>query len=338
MKHRDIVEYFTTLQKEDQTRIINQLIEHLTLESTTVLDARQTHINKAGLICPKCRGKDIVGNGSYKETKRYKCKSCKSSFNPLTGTTFHWIHKKELLREYLYFMLQGYSLRKICGRMDICLKTAFDWRHKILRSLSTEDNTKLSGIVEADETFFLFSEKGNKQLTSRKARKRGGEASKKGINSDHVTVLTAYERKTNQVLNTVVCRGRITKNAIETGLGKWLDKQQCTLCTDSHKSFEGFAMDNGIEIKRIFVRRKEYVINKIYHTQHVNNIHGNLKRWMFRFNGVATKYLQNYMNYFNFIRGMGEGIHLVDKAIQEVLRKENVYMQRNQLNHQKCIT
>ncbi|MFK7947133.1 MAG: IS1595 family transposase, partial [Saprospiraceae bacterium] len=30
----------------------------------------------------------------------------------------------------------------------------------------------------------------------------------------------------------------------------------------------------------------------------VNAIHSRLKRWLTKFNGVATKYLQNYLHYF----------------------------------------
>ena len=235
-------------------------------------------------------------------------------------------------------MLQDYSLRKIIGKMDICLKTAFYWRHKILNSLSVGENTSLTGVVEADETFFLFSEKGSKNLIGRKPRRRGGKASKKGINKDHITVLTAYERKTGKCLNTVVCRGRITKIAIESGLGKWLDKPNSILCVDSHKSFQGFALDNNIEVKRIFVRRKEYVTEKLYHIQHVNNIHGDLKRWIYRFNGVATKYLQNYMNYYNMVRRLGESVNQAQKGLNEILQKENVFIRRNSLNQQICIT
>ena len=126
MKHKDIVTYFLSLEKEEQSSVVNQLIEHLTSDNKSITDTRQTHISNTGLICPKCKSKDVVGYGSYKNTKRYKCKSCSKTFNSLTDTAIHWIHKKELLKEYLYFMLQGYSLRQICRRMDICLKTAFE--------------------------------------------------------------------------------------------------------------------------------------------------------------------------------------------------------------------
>ena len=56
----------------------------------------------------------------------------------------------------------------------INLKTAFFWRHKILEVMKNFDNhDKLDGIVEADETYFNESQKGNKNITNRKPRKRG---------------------------------------------------------------------------------------------------------------------------------------------------------------------
>jgi len=248
------------------------------------------------------------------------------------------LHRKELVSGYIKLMEHEFSLDKTKVRLGINKKTAFDWRHKILNSLSTNGGSNMTGVVEADETFFLYSEKGNKNLSDRKARKRGGKALKKGINKDHVTVLTAYERISGNCINTVVCRGRITKKAIEKGLGIWLEKKEVILCADSHKSYEGFAIDNEIEIKRTFVRRKKYVVEKIYHIQHVNNIHSNLKRWMLRFNGVATKYLQNYMNYFNFVRRIGDSFDQAETALADVLRQDNVYIKRDNINQQLCIT
>lgn len=40
----------------------------------------------------------------------------------------------------------------------------------------------------------------------------------------------------------------------------------------------------------------------IYHIQHVNSLHSNLKKWMRRFNGVASKYISNYMQWFKWLR------------------------------------
>ena len=35
--------------------------------------------------------------------------------------------------------------------------------------------------------------------------------------------------------------------------------------------------------------------------QNVNNYHSRLKGWMQRFNGVSTKYLAHYLNWFQFL-------------------------------------
>jgi len=338
MKHKEIVEHFKSLPKREQNIVVKSLLDHLTSNEGSVYSIRESQVSKSGLICPSCSSKSIVGYGNYREVKRYRCKVCNKTFNTFSGTVGHWMHKKELLKQYLYLMLQGYSLRKIVAEMNICLKTAFDWRHKILNSLSSDEGSKLTGVVEADETFFLFSEKGNKQLDQGKARRRGGLASTKGLTKDHVAVLTTYERKSGDVIQTVVCKGRITKVAIQKGVGKWLDKEESILCTDSHKSFQGFALDNGIAHKRIFARRKEFVVDKIYHIQHVNNIHSNLKMWMIKFNGVATKYLQNYLNYFNLVQEISNSVDQAEKALESVLKQNNVFVKRNELNQQFCIT
>jgi hypothetical protein len=235
-------------------------------------------------------------------------------------------------------MLQGYSLRRIANEMDICLKTAFDWRHKILLSLKPQLAKKLDGVIEADETFFLYSEKGSKSIKSRKPRKRGGIAGKCGINKDHVTVLTVYERKTGDALNTVVCKGRITKKAIQKGLGQWIDKSNSVLCSDSHLSFQGFAKDNNINLKPIFVRRKEFVLNNIYHIQNVNRVHSMLKAWMLRFNGVASKYLQNYLYYFKLTQLFKDDINRSGMIIGKVIERQDSYIQRDNIKQHFCIT
>ncbi len=43
------------------------------------------------------------------------------------------------------------------------------------------------------------------------------------------------------------------------------------------------------------------MIKGIYHIQNVNNFHSRLKRWLQRFNGVASKYLEHYLAWFRFL-------------------------------------
>ena len=68
-------------------------------------------------------------------------------------------------------MLSGYSIRKSAKETGISIQTSFDWRHKLLTSFSSVSAEEFQGIVESDDLFFAFSEKGNRHL-DRKPRKQ----------------------------------------------------------------------------------------------------------------------------------------------------------------------
>ena len=42
--------------------------------------------------------------------------------------------------------------------------------------------------------------------------------------------------------------------------------------------------------------------NKIIHMNAINSFHSGLKKFMIRFNGVATKYLDYYVEYFKNVK------------------------------------
>ncbi|GAA4851809.1 hypothetical protein GCM10023310_33260 [Paenibacillus vulneris] len=94
-------------------------------------------------------------------------------------------------------MIEGYSLRKCAEQLhdEVTHVTLFYWRHKILSALKQIPTEAFQGIVEMDETYFLFSEKGKRNITERKPRKRGGKAKYRGISNDQVCVLVARDRQ-----------------------------------------------------------------------------------------------------------------------------------------------
>ena len=95
-------------------------------------------------------------------------------------------------------------------------------------------------------------------------------------------------------------RGRITANEIDQTLGECLDKE-IVLCSDSATNYKSFAKKKGIPHEIINSNKGEHVKKGVYHIQHVNAYHQRLKKWMERFNGVATKYLDNYLFWFRFL-------------------------------------
>jgi len=59
-----------------------------------------------------------------------------------------------------------------------------------------------------------------------------------------------------------------------------------------------FANDLGIEIHQVKAGKHK---EGVYHIQHVNAFHSKLKGWMYKFRGVSTKHLANYMYWFKWL-------------------------------------
>jgi len=147
--------------------------------------------NKLG-CCAHCSHPKYVKFGIDKGSQRYKCKLCKRSFTEYTGTWMAGLQRKDKIEDYLALMLEEKSLDKIKETLSINKKTAFDWRHKILASLSENDKDSFTGITESDETFFLNSEKG-RTVSHRESRKRGGTSKTRGISNDQVAVIVTHK-------------------------------------------------------------------------------------------------------------------------------------------------
>lgn len=293
----DIKSHLLSLKPEEQASLLKELhdLAFLSNKPSCGPSRRQVLNNKQG-SCPHCGYSKYVKFGIDKGAQRYKCKSCKRNFTEYTGTWMDGLHKKDKIDAYISLMLKEKSLDKIKEELAINKKTAFDWRHKILASLEETDKNTFTGITESDETFILFFEKGRRDI-SRKGKKRGAKAKKRGISNDHVAIIVTADRAGEQELS-VATLGRIKKKDIEKSISKRVSNQT-VLCSDSHVSYKGFAIDNSLEHHAIRADLKQYVKDGVYHVQHVNSMHNKLKKWLNeQFWGVSTKHLQQYLNWF----------------------------------------
>lgn len=292
---------FLKLSADERREIISSLQDN-SLGSNAALPDMVEEIRKkrysSGYYCPHCGSNKVVRYGSYHGRQRYLCRACEKTFTDLSATALHYIHDKEKFINAARFMLKGYTLSQSAQEVGINIATAFNWRHKILDSLKNIEDDILSGIVEADDTFFLHSRKGSRNM-ERKPRKRGGKSKKRGISSDQVCVLVARDRN-EHILSEIATFGRPSADEIDKLLGKRLSKQSILL-TDKHPSFRCFAKNKGFSYRSLNLSKGRRVIKGIYHIQNVNSYHSRLKGWIARFKGVATKYLSNYLHWFEFI-------------------------------------
>lgn len=225
--------------------------------------------------------------------RRYRCKDCNVSFNCLTGTPLAQLHKRELWSGHAQALVDGISLRKVAARLEIDLTTAFRWRHRFLKAPKTVKAQRIQGTVEADETFFRRSFKGCR-LLHRKPHKRGGHGAKPGLSDDQVPVLIAQDRTAEAATTDAILPDR-SAAAIEAHLAPVIDRRS-VLVTDADGAFSAFA--NKLEIAHVSLNASRQERSwEGYHIQHVNAYCSELKGWMSRFRGVATKYLDSYLGW-----------------------------------------
>ncbi len=207
-------------------------------------------------------------------------------------------------------MMTGLSLAKIAPKCGISVLTAFRWRHKVLNAIKKQfENTTVSGVVEADETFFLESHKG-KKIEGEKGRKRGGKAKLRGISQYQVGIMVAIDGDKN-IIADIYGRGRLTTKQTEKVLGNKIEEDSI-LVTDSHKSYIQFAKNHNLQHKRIANGKHK---NGEYHINNVNNYHRGLKDFVRHFNGISTRYLANYLNWFSWIKSGADNNLLIKDCL-----------------------
>ena len=257
--------------------------------------------------CPRCGAHGAVANGKTRGVQRYLCQSCNRTFGAMTGRSMNGLHHKDLWLTYSECLANGDTIRtaaKQCGR---AISTSFRWRHRFLAGINTGTD-KLKGIVEADETWFLESRKGDRVWTRaakgkpsaerpvRKARKRGGKATKRGLSDEQVPVLVAADRS-GTTFSTVL--PKVNANTLQKALAPVIDKD-ALLVTDGNNSYPLCATALGVSHEALNQSSGERVRGEL-HIQNVNNRHSRLKKFIEKRYGVATKYLANYLRWYHLI-------------------------------------
>jgi len=299
---QEIKTLFKALPVGVQNELLGDLLIEQELQGKILQEATQVVVNKRyKKPCPHCSSTKTYKRGKQRGVQMYKCNDCEKWYSETTGTPLYDIKIKHKWQAYLNCMEQGMSIKKIAKELNISIQTSFDWRHKILSSLSQFTPKELSGQVECDEMELALSNKGSKTL-KRKPRKRGTDF-KRNQDTDEITtvqVVTAVQRNGDKYLKAVESK-RLSKEQIAKVLdGKLTDGT--ILITDKHYSYKAFAKDNP-KIKHKSLLAKEHVDknDKSIHLQRVNNTHKQVRDFLKPFNGVSSKYLQNYLNWYAYM-------------------------------------
>jgi transposase-like protein len=291
-------------QLGDLTRVQREaLVEALSAKgsSAEVVALIQTRF-AAEPTCGHCGSADVKPWGTASGLKRYMCKSCERTFNALTGTPLSGLRLREKWLGYARSLVEGVSLRKAAAENDIHLETSFRWRHRFLASARSKKANFVAGIVEADETFILKSDKGSRKIVGRAPRKRGGKARKPGLSTDeHDAILIVRDRHaaTSDALLLDLSAATIGSHLLP------IVAKDAILVTDGNRAYEAFAAKTGITQMALVASAGERTLG-CYHIQNVNAYMSRFDLWRARFKGVASKYLPSYLGWRRMIERDGD--------------------------------
>ena len=269
--------------------------------SRQALMARVGQGRLASVGCPHCDGDDIRPWGNAGGKPRYRCRTCRKTFNPLTGTPLSGLWYPDRWRDQAEALIAGETIAKAAARCGVDYTTAFRWRHRFLKALTLDKPASLSGIVEADETFILESFKGKRRGLPRAPRKRGGKAGKRGLSAEQIPVMVARDRAGATIDGVLP---RLDAASITAVLGPVIQKS-AELCCDGGTAIKAFARRAGIAFHVLPAPGLPRPEAPDLHINSVNAYHGRLKEWMRRFHGVATVNLPQYLSWRRTIEALG---------------------------------
>ena len=293
---------------------------------------------KNGLKCPKCGHSELNKNGKTYGRQRYICKKCRRTFDerslsPLSNTKL----SLEKWLKYCQFMIEGGTIRMCAEEVGVSVPTAFFMRHKILDviNVSLKDET-LEGIVETDACYINESFKGSPIY------KQFDEKYFKTFDKSRVSCLGVHFNRTpgmipsyNNIKQSQICintaidkKGHILTRIVDNDFGKSNNKikskdmvsffegkveKDVTLCVYSW-NYRKVARALDLKLMKVFGQS-----NPIYNMKRVFKYNRDLREWMRNFNGVATKYLNNYLTWFKFL--------FISKKYKEFNRIKELFME-----------
>ena len=223
--------------------------------------------------CLYCKSKNYIKFGTYKGIQRYRCKECEKTFSKTTKSMWSYSKKQpEVWVKFVELMLQKKSLRACAKILKINIRTAFIWRHKIMRELTSDVMAEhLEGKVFIAKTIEKENFKGCRKITV--------------LERKNIWIVAARDRRDSMIAMPVCMQFWNEDNFNKIIYSK--------ITEDSY-----IVPDNDRFMMNIAKNHNKGIVLNSKLEKSVRNFRRNLRNWIGIFRGVATKYLEGYLSYF----------------------------------------
>ena len=223
--------------------------------------------------CPICSGSSYIKYGSYKEMQRYKCKECGKTFSKSTNSLWSYSkHTPSKWIEFIELFMERKSLRFCAAKLEISLVTAFYWRHKILHGLTLDPlPNRLKGNIHIGKTLIKENFKGCRNIET--------------PTRSNIWVIGAKGSDDSMIIN-----------PISKGLWDLKKFNERIYFRIEKESYITAYEDRYISL--IAKSHNKKIFKQILPEIRIKFLRSNLNKWLKRFHGIATKYLERYLSFF----------------------------------------
>lgn len=268
-----------------------------------------------GIKCVRCNSDKI---SRVAKRNQFMCSKCNYQFSPMAGTMFHDSHLP-LTKWFaaIYLMCEskkGVSANQLKRTLKMSYKTAWYLSHRIREALKTNDDIKLTDIIEVDETFI-----------GGKIQNKHGEARLRAkAKPNHAKLITvgALQRKGEIRLKHVPNPGRPVLHQFIRSL---MDRNTKAIYTDDRKSYVGIDWETGVEHQSVNHSQGEYVKGDNIHTNGIENVFSLFKRSIVgSFHHISEKHIDRYLDEFEHRFNNRENPYLFRDTILKMLNAPNL--------------
>ena len=271
-----------------------------------------------GVACPHCGCTDPW----FTEARlRWQCKGCKRQFTVKVGTIFEdsplpltkWLPAVWLITN----AKNGISSCELARALPVTQKTAWFMLHRIREAMKNGSFTKLSGTIEADETFVGGKEK-NRHTNKKQGWGLPGSISK--------TIVMGVLERSDKAQSSQV-RATVIPNTTKAVLGAVIRAevaQFATIYTDAWRGYNGLSADY---IHAMVDHAICYAVGKI-HSNGIENFWSLLKRTLKgTYVSVEPFHLERYIDeqVFRFNERKGSDAERFVKVLGQVNGKRLTY-------------
>lgn len=150
-KLKELQKSYNSLEIQEKEKILKYISKSL---KTREIKSSKIMKNKKlpeTCCCPHCNCHNVKKNGNHIDTnglkiQKYKCCECNKIFRDSTKTVVEKSQKIEKWEDFIKYLLQGLSLRKMSEEIgEISYITLFNWKKKFLKHL---EKTNIEEIIK----------------------------------------------------------------------------------------------------------------------------------------------------------------------------------------------